>query len=77
MQLVDISAKLLEMIISLTVRGTHHFSSKKGGDNAVAHCRPRPQQDTVFIYYSSVNDANKHKTPSFKNNQLLREFLSK
>lgn len=77
MQLVDLSAKLFERIISLTVRGTHHFSSKKGGDNAVAHCRPQPQQSTVFVYYSSVNNANKQKTPSFKNDQLLRELLFK
>lgn len=31
MHLVDLSAKLFERIISLTVRGTHHFSSKKEG----------------------------------------------
>lgn len=73
MHLVDLSAKLFERIISLTVRGTHHFSSKKGLDNAVAHRRPRPQRGTVFVYYN----ANKQKTPSFKNDQLLREFLFK
>lgn len=77
MHLVDLSAKLFERIISLTVRGTHHFSPKKGLDNAVAHRRPRPQRGTVFVYYSSVNNANKQKTPSFKNDQLLREFLFK
>ena len=77
MHLVDLSAKLFERIISLTVRGTHHFSSKKEGDNAVAHCRLQPQRGTVFVYCSSLNNANKQKTPSFKNDQLLREFLFK
>ena len=77
MHLVDLSAKLFERIISLTVRGTHHFSSKEGGDDAVAHCLLRPQRSIVFVYYSSVNNANKQKTPSFKNDQLLREFLFK
>lgn len=48
MHLVDLSAKLFERIISLTVRGTHHFSSKKGLDNAVRHTVVHDHSEAQF-----------------------------